>query len=322
MALTFPVDPVVDFDPPQAPKSNTSPTATDFMVPVIAAHGNACLVTRQIALVSVVAVAAAWVAMGLFSQFQRQMVFPGPQGVSESLLRDIAMQVGATELRIPTEDGETLYGWHRVAVRTGPRRVLLYFHGNASSLLAQIELQNLLLSEGWDFVGIHYRGYPGSTGVPSEVGLHKDAMAAWNWVTDELATEPGRVTIHGRSLGGAVAVQLAAKVNPGALVLESTFTSIVDLAKEHYRWFPVGRMLEHRFLTRDFAGQLSCPVLVAHGAADSIIDVHHGKELARIFHADKYIEVPRIDHNDLLLVGLIATRYLDFLESAVPPAQQ
>jgi hypothetical protein len=288
------------------------------MVPVMAAHGNSCFVTRQIALVSVVSVVIVWVAMGLFSELQRQMVFPGPQDVSESLLNDVATQVGATELRIPTEDGETLYGWHRATVRTNPRRVLLYFHGNASSLLAQIELQNLLLSEGWDFVGIHYRGYPGSTGAPSEAGLHKDAMAAWQWVTSELGADPSRIAIHGRSLGGGVAVQLAAAVNPGALVLESTFTSIVDLAKEHYRWLPVGRVLEHRFMTREFAGQLSCALLVAHGAADSIIDVRHGKELARIFHATQYIEVPRIDHNDMLLVGLIATRYLGFLEGAVP----
>jgi fermentation-respiration switch protein FrsA (DUF1100 family) len=260
--------------------------------------------------------------MGLFSQFQRQMVFPGPEGVSVSLLNDVAAQVGATELRIPTEDGETLYGWHRAAIWSGPRRVVLYFHGNASSLLAQLELQNLLLSEGWDFMGIHYRGYPGSTGVPSEAGLHEDALAAWKWVTDELGADPGRVALHGRSLGGGVAVQLAAKTNPGALVLESTFTSIVDLAKEHYRWLPVGRVLEHRFMTRDFAGRVSSPLLVAHGSADSIIDVHHGKELARLFHADEYIEVPRIDHNDMLLVGTIATRYLAFLEGAVPTAQR
>ena len=125
---------------------------------------------RNVALGLIAAVATGWVAMGLFSQFQRQMVFPGPQGVSVSLLSNVASQVGATELSIPTEDSESLYGWHRAAVRTGPRRVVLYFHGNASSLLAQIELQNLLLSEGWDFVGIHYRGYPGSTGVPSEAG--------------------------------------------------------------------------------------------------------------------------------------------------------
>ena len=275
----------------------------------------------RISLGLVAMVAAAWVTMGLFSQYQRQMIFPGPQGVSVSMMNDVAAQVGATELSIPTEDGETLYGWHRAAIWSGPRRVVLYFHGNASSLLAQMELQNLLLSEGWDFVGIHYRGYPGSTGVPSEAGLHKDAAAAWRWVTEELGAEPGRVAIHGRSLGGGVAVPLAASTNPGALVLESTFTSVVDLAKEHFRWLPIGSLLEHRFMTRDFAKRVSCPLLVAHGAADSIIDVHHGKELARLFHADEYIEVARIDHNDMLLVGLIATRYLNFLEGAVPGAQ-
>ena len=275
----------------------------------------------RISLGLVAVVATAWVTMGLFSQYQRQMIFPGPQGVSVSMMNDVAAQVGATELSIPTEDGETLYGWHRAAIWSGPRRVVLYFHGNASSLLAQMELQNLLLSEGWDFVGIHYRGYPGSTGVPSEAGLHKDAAAAWKWVTEELGAEPGRVAIHGRSLGGGVAVQLAAGANPGALVLESTFTSVVDLAKEHFRWLPIGSLLEHRFMTRDFAKRVSCPLLVAHGAADSIIDVHHGKELARLFHADEYIEVARIDHNDMLLVGLIATRYLNFLEGAVPGAQ-
>ena len=276
----------------------------------------------RISLGLVAFVATAWVTMGLFSQYQRQMLFPGPQGVDVSMLNEVASRVGANELSIPTEDGETLYGWHRAAVWSGPRRVVLYFHGNASSLLAQMELQNLLLSEGWDFVGIHYRGYPGSTGAPSEAGLHEDAAAAWKWVTEELGTEPSRVAIHGRSLGGGVAVQLAAAVTPGALVLESTFTSIVDLAKEHFRWLPIGRILEHRFMTRDFAKRMSCPLLVAHGAADSIIGVHHGKELARLFHADEYIEVARIDHNDMLLVGLIATRYLNFLEGAVPAGQQ
>ena len=283
--------------------------------------GRALAMVRRGLVVLTATVLTLWAGMGFFSHFQRQMIFPGPAGISLQLLKRVADQVGARQLEVHTEDGETLYGWHRDAVRTGPRRVVLYFHGNASSVLGQIELQNLLLSEGWDFVGIHYRGYPGSTGSPSEAGLHRDAMAAWKWVTEELGTEPSRVAIHGRSLGGGVAVPLAVEVHPGALVLESTFTSIVDLAQEHYRFLPMGRLLEDRFMTRDFAKKLSCPLLVAHGSADSIIDVRHGKELARIFHANEYIEVPRIDHNDMLFVGTIAARYLRFLESAIPPQQ-
>jgi fermentation-respiration switch protein FrsA (DUF1100 family) len=250
------------------------------------------------------------------------MVFPGPQGVSAPLLQKIAREVGATELRIPTEDGETLYGWHRASPGASARRVLLYFHGNASSVLGQLDLQDRLISNGWDFVEIHYRGYPGSTGVASEAGAHRDATAVWRWVTDELGTPPSQVVIHGRSLGGAVAAQLASKVSPGALVLESTFTSVVDLARKQFGWLPLGALLEHRFMTRDLAGKVQCPVLVAHGGADSIIDVNHGRQLAKLFEADNYIEAPRVDHNDVLLDGVYADRYLDFLDASVPPSQR
>ena len=249
------------------------------------------------------------------------MIFPGPEGVTPDLLARAASQVGAVELQLPTDDGETLYGWHRSAVQTGPRRVVLYFHGNASSVLGQIELQNLLVSEGWDFVEIHYRGYPGSTGTPSEKGVLEDAQTAWRFVTKELGTEPRRVVIHGRSLGGGVAAQLASKKTPAALVLESTFTSLVDLAKEHYRFLPVGRLLDHQFMTRELTGEMTSPVLVAHGAGDSLIDVRHGKELARLFHAQEYIEVPNIDHKEVLFSGEPAMRYLRFLHGAVRTQQ-
>lgn len=189
-------------------------------------------------------------------------------------------------------------------------------------MLGQVELQNLLVSEGWDFVGIHYRGYPGSSGAPSEKGLEKDALAAWRFVTDVLDTDASRIALHGRSLGGGVAAPLAAKAAPGALVLESTFTSIVDLAKEHYPFLPMGHLLEHRFMTKALASDVSCPVLVAHGSRDSIIDVRHGKELARVFRAVEYIEVPGIDHNEVLFSGPVAMRYLRFLEGAIPSEQK
>lgn len=273
---------------------------------------------RRVTFAAAAILVVGWLSMGMFSGFQRQVIFPGPAGVTLDLLKHVAQQVGATELEIPTSDGETLYGWHRRAVETGPLRVVLYFHGNASSVLGQIDLQNLLVSEGWDFVAIHYRGYPGSTGLPSEVGTREDALAAWRYVTEVLGAAPNRVALHGRSLGGGVAVQLAASVQPAALVMESTFTSIADLANEQYKLIPVGRFLDHPFLSREFAPKVSCPVLVAHGTHDSIIDVKHGKALARLFRTDDYIELPHIDHNDVLLQGNAAARYLAFLERAVP----
>ena len=274
--------------------------------------------TRRVSLAAVAIFASVWLLMGFFSRFQRQVIFPGPEGVTPELLHRVARQGGATELEIPTADGETLYGWHRRAVDTGPLRVVLYFHGNASSVLGPLDLQNLLVSKGWDFVEIHYRGYPGSTGVSSEVGVREDALAAWRFVTEVLGGRADRIALHGRSLGGGVAVQLAAEVEPAALVMESTFTSIADLANEQYKFIPVGRFLDHPFLTRDFAPQVSCPVLVAHGTHDTLIDVKHGKELVRLFSTSDYLERPHVDHGDVLLEGATADAYLAFLERAIP----
>ncbi|MEM7434481.1 MAG: alpha/beta hydrolase [Myxococcota bacterium] len=258
------------------------------------------------------------VSMGWFSEFQRRVVFPGPEGVTEPLLHRFATEVGAHELAMRTEDGETIYGWHRAGLGEGPRRVLLYFHGNASSVLGQLPLQGRLNAEGWDYVGIHYRGYPGSTGVPSEAGTRSDARAAWSFVTRELGVPASRVAIHGRSLGGGVAAQLASEVKPGAVVLESTFTSVPDLAREQFGVLPVGRLLKHRFVTRELVGTWDSPTLVAHGSADSIIPVSHGRQLAELFPATTYIEAPGVDHNDALFEGEYADRYVAFLDNAIP----
>ena len=249
------------------------------------------------------------------------MVFPGSQGVDVALLDEAATRLGAEQLSIQTEDGETLYGWHRASPVEGPRRVVLYFHGNASSVLAQIDVQDRLLADGWDFVGIHYRGYAGSTGVASEAGVRRDALAAWKYVREELETPPERIAIHGRSLGGGVAVQLAANVQPAALVLESTFTSLLEVAKERFGFIAQPGLLQHPFMSKDFAAEVKCPVLVLHGSGDHTIDVSHGRALAKIFEAEEYVEIPGNDHNDPLLVGPTLDTYMRFLDSAAPKAQ-
>jgi fermentation-respiration switch protein FrsA (DUF1100 family) len=248
------------------------------------------------------------------------MVFPGTPGLSVSFLDTMAERHGASPIEVHTEDGERLYGWHRPAQqRQGARRTLIYFHGNASSVLAPLELQESLSASGWDFVGIHYRGYPGSTGVASEAGVHRDARATWNYVTGELGTAPSRVAIHGRSLGGGVAVQLAAAVSPGALILESTFTSLAELVKARFPFLPSG-LIAHPFRSRDFVSDVRCPVLVSHGSADTLVPVTHGRELANLFGA-RYVEAEGAEHNDPIWTGARLERYLLFLDDAVPAAQ-
>lgn len=258
------------------------------------------------------------VTVGYLYTLQTKMLFPGPAGVDVGFLDSMAARVDAKVVTIPTADGESLYGWHRKGVGHKDPRALLYFHGNASSVLAQLELQEQLLDRGWDFVGIHYRGYPGSTGSPSEEGLREDALAAWRFITETLGVPPDRVAIHGRSLGGGVAAQLAATVPSTAIVLESTFTSMVDVASHHYPWLPVRQLLAHRFDIKALATSLHGKVLVLHGGADRTIPVSHGRALSKLIPQATYIEVPNRDHNDPLLTGNVAEQYLDFLSGAIP----
>ena len=143
-----------------------------------------------------------------------------------------------------------------------------------------------------------------------------------DWATRNLGVSPLRVVVHGRSLGGGVAAQLASTVAPGGLVLESTFTSIADLAKEQFQGLPIGPFLEHPFLTRELAGSIDAPVLVAHGGADSLIDVKHGQALAALFSANPYIEAPGLDHNNVLFEGDYQDQYIAFLDKAVPADTQ
>lgn len=275
---------------------------------------------RRTAIIAAALLLLAGMWMGLWSHIQRMMVFPGTPGLSVSFLNEVAERYGAKPIEVHTEDGERLYGWHREAERaSGPRRTLIYFHGNASSVLESLALQERLSASGWDFVATHYRGYPGSTGVPSEAGVLQDAAATWKYVTEELPTAPERAVLHGRSLGGGVAVQLAAAVEPGALVLESTFTSIVELARSRFPLLP-DKLLAHPFRSRDFASKVHCPVLVSHGSADTLIPVAHGRELASLFEA-QYLESPGLGHNDPTWVGPSLDRYMQFLDASVPAAQ-
>ncbi len=256
-------------------------------------------------------------AVGTFYSLQAKMIFPGPAGVDRALLDTVAERVEATVIAIPTADGETLYGWHRRGIGHEERRVLLYFHGNASSVLAQLDLQQALLDRGWDFVGIHYRGYPGSTGTATEKGVYEDARAAWRFITEELGAAPNRVALHGRSLGGGVAVKLASEVTPAAVVLESTFTSLVDAAVHHYPWLPVKRLLAHRFESKALLGELKSEVLILHGDHDRTIPVEQGRALSKLMPSATYIEISDHDHNDPLIEGQVLQRYLDFLDQSM-----
>ncbi|MGH7378363.1 MAG: alpha/beta hydrolase, partial [Candidatus Methylomirabilales bacterium] len=145
---------------------------------------------------------------------------------------------------------------------------------------------------------LDYRGYGGSGGAPTEEGLYRDGEAAAAWVE---AQGLGPLVYVGESLGTGVAVEVALRRPPAALVLQSPFTSLTDVAARHYPYLPVRLLLKDRYESLEKIARVSCPVLVIHGDRDSIIPIAQGRKLFEAVPGRKaFLEVPGGDHNDPL----------------------
>ena len=202
---------------------------------------------------------------------------------------------------ITTEDGVTLDAWFLPAHQA--RGGLLFFHGNAGNIshrLDSLEIFNQLRLATLIF---DYRGYGKSDGSPSEEGTYRDAEAAWRYLTEERRTPAQDVVLFGRSLGAAIAVHLATRHTPGALIIESGFTSIPDLAAAVYPFLPVRRLARFRYSTEVYLRSVSCPVLIVHSRDDEIIPFTHGQRLFAVANEPKQLLEIRGGHNDGFIVS-------------------
>ncbi len=202
------------------------------------------------------------------------------------------------DIYIETTDQVTLHGWFI----PGPSsRVLLFFHGNAGNISHRLDSIRLFHDLGLSVLIIDYRGYGQSNGRTSEKGMYRDADAAWRYLTEERGFRPGDVVIFGRSLGASVASHLASRHSPAALIVESSFTSVPEIAQELYPWLPA-RWLSHlRHATRDYVRNVRSPVLVVHSRDDEIIPFHHGEAIFASANEPKTLLTIRGTHNDAFL---------------------
>ncbi len=187
--------------------------------------------------------------------------------------------VGLTydELELNTADGERLHGWY--IPTDNARGTLLFFHGNAGNLSHRLDSLQIFHRLNLNVLIFDYRGYGRSSGQPSENGTQLDARAAWAYLVDERGESPGHIVLFGRSLGASIAARLATEKQPAALILESAFISVPELAAELYRWLPVRFLARLQYRTRDTLSHVHCPVLVAHSPDDEIIPYRHGRVL-------------------------------------------
>ncbi|MCK5376202.1 MAG: alpha/beta hydrolase [Acidobacteria bacterium] len=245
--------------------------------------------------------------------FERSMIyyptrFPDGQWDTEAVARGTGCVI--EDCFFEAEDGVRLHGWLCRRVRTaedeggGDDMSLLWFHGNAGNLSHRAEmLLRLTTLLPADVMIVGYRGYGRSEGRPSEAGLYRDARAAWRYLREERGREAGDIVIFGKSLGGAMAVDLAMQVEPAGLIIESSFTSVPAMAGHHFPLVP-------RFLVRTRMDSLAkirtvaCPKLFVHSRADEVVPFALGRELYEAAPEPKrFFEVMGAGHNETWLVG-------------------
>ena len=142
-----------------------------------------------------------------------------------------------------------------------------------------------------------------SSGIRSARGTLADARAAWDYLITEQNQNDSDIVIYGRSLGGAVAIALASRTNPLAVVVESTFTSLASMASDIYPFLPTRLLLRHRYPSVQSIAEISSPVLVAHSDNDELIPPSHGQRLFQSAAAPKQFYRLNGSHNEAFIAS-------------------
>ena len=224
--------------------------------------------------------------------------FPGK--AHEGRPENFGLQV--RDLYFQTQDRVKLHGW--LFVRDPEAPFLLWCHGNAGNISHRLDNIARLQSVGINVFIFDYRGYGKSEGSLSEQGFYRDGEAAWETLLREVPVPPSRVVLFGRSLGCAMAADLAARVPAAGLILESGFPHLGAMAKVHYPFVFSERLLSGRFDALSRLKRIKMPILVIHGDRDAIVPLRLGR---RLFEAApdprEWYEIKGADHNDTYLVG-------------------
>ena len=249
------------------------------------------------------------VAIRLFLLFFERANLYFPVRRIEATPNDIGLAYD--DVTITTSDGIALNGWF--VPSPDSRRGILFFHGNAGNISHRLDTIRIFHELGLNTLIIDYRGYGGSAGRPSENGLYLDAEAAY----DHLARRPGidtaSMVAFGRSLGGAVAVELAGRRDLSAIIIESAFTSTTDMAKELLPFLPARLLVTQKYDTLAKVGSLSVSKLFIHSRDDDIVPFSHGERLFEAASEPKSMHVMRGRHNEAFL--LPENNYTPALES-------
>ncbi len=212
-----------------------------------------------------------------------------------------SLPAGVEEVFFATPDGETLQCyWIRPPQA---RRALIYFHGNAGNISHRMQDLLALADMNMAVLGVSYRGYGRSTGKPSEKGIYQDGRAALDYVTETHGFKVEKVILLGRSIGSAVAVDLAQNKHLAAVILVTPMSTGKAMGKFH-GFGILSALAGDAFNNLHKIDHLRCPLLVVHGTLDKIVPFHMGEQLfARAPSPKQFRAIQGAGHNDISMPG-------------------
>lgn len=233
-------------------------------------------------------------------------------------------EVGFEDCWFTSADGLRLHAWYLPHAR--PHAALLHLHGNAGNLSHRVEAARLLWQQCDSSVLVFdYRGYGRSEGTPTVLGLLADARAARAYLAAREKIAESQIVLLGESLGGGIAVDLAAHDGARGLILESTFSSLRDVAAAHYPEFLVSMLVADKLNSAAQITKYRGPLLQVHGEADQVIPLASGRRLFEAANQPKtLLTLPRHDHDDRLPAEYYTTigRFLEQLPHRETEAQR
>jgi len=207
------------------------------------------------------------------------------------------------EIDFISTQGTRIYGWYFPI--PGAEKTLVLFHGNAGNISHNLFFVKLF--QALTPVNVYlfdYRGYGKNGGRSCTPGILRDAEEAILQIKEKLKSQDQKLIFFGRSLGGVLAIETAARVPCDGLIVENTFLSFREIAKTFYPFIPLFLLTTDRLDAQDRIGKVTCPVLVVHSTLDHLIPFHHGE---RLFEAAKepkeFYPVQGAGHDDAVDIG-------------------